>query len=149
MTVMTLGFGLFIDLEPTANWTKIILFQIVAGIGVGPNFQSPLISPAERRRSARYCLRDRHLRLRCQLATSISVVIGGVVFQNGMQKQYGELVAQLGPDIAGLLSGGNAPRASAPWRLCLATLVPSRSSILDESEDHVYHVRSLCRRLAS
>lgn len=27
MTVMTLGFGLFIDLEPRPNWAKIILFQ--------------------------------------------------------------------------------------------------------------------------
>jgi EmrB/QacA subfamily drug resistance transporter len=44
MTVMTLGYGLFIDLESRANWAKIIIFQLIAGIGVGPNFQSPLIS---------------------------------------------------------------------------------------------------------
>lgn len=39
MTLMTLGFGLFIDLDAHANWPKIIIFQIIAGIGVGPNFQ--------------------------------------------------------------------------------------------------------------
>lgn len=44
MAVMTLGFGLFLDLGPKANWARIVLFQLVAGIGVGPNFQSPLIS---------------------------------------------------------------------------------------------------------
>jgi MFS family permease len=44
MGCMTLGWGLLIDLGSTANWAKIILFQLVAGIGVGPNFQSPLIS---------------------------------------------------------------------------------------------------------
>jgi hypothetical protein len=38
----------------------------------------------------------------------MSVVIGGVVFQNGMQKQYPSLVEQLGPDTANLLSGSNA-----------------------------------------
>lgn len=43
-----------------------------------------------------------------QLATSISVVIGGVVFQNEMQKQYPRLLAELGPDTAHLLTGGNA-----------------------------------------
>lgn len=41
---MTIGFGLFIDLSSTSSWAKIILYQIVAGIGVGPNFQSPLIA---------------------------------------------------------------------------------------------------------
>lgn len=39
MVFMTLGFGLLIDLEDHANWAKIIIFQIIAGIGVGPNFQ--------------------------------------------------------------------------------------------------------------
>ena len=43
-----------------------------------------------------------------QLATSVSVVIGGVVFQNQMQKQYPRLLAELGPDTANLLTGGNA-----------------------------------------
>jgi len=42
--VMTLGFGLFIDLGVSANWAKIICYQIVAGIGVGPDFQAPLIA---------------------------------------------------------------------------------------------------------
>jgi EmrB/QacA subfamily drug resistance transporter len=41
---MTLGFGLFINLDSHSNWAKIILYQIVAGIGVGPNFQAPLIA---------------------------------------------------------------------------------------------------------
>jgi EmrB/QacA subfamily drug resistance transporter len=39
LTLMTLGFGLFIDLDDHANWAKIIIFQLIAGIGVGPNFQ--------------------------------------------------------------------------------------------------------------
>jgi MFS family permease len=44
LVMMTLGFGLFIDLGPNSSWAKIIIYQIVAGIGVGPNFQSPLIA---------------------------------------------------------------------------------------------------------
>jgi hypothetical protein len=35
-------------------------------------------------------------------------VIGGVVFQNEMQRQYPSLLAELGPDTAKLLTGGNA-----------------------------------------
>lgn len=41
---MTLGTGLFINLGANSSWAKIILYQIIAGIGVGPNFQSPLIA---------------------------------------------------------------------------------------------------------
>jgi hypothetical protein len=44
MILMTLGFGLFIDFDVNTSWAKIIIFQIIAGIGVGPNFQSPLIA---------------------------------------------------------------------------------------------------------
>ncbi|KAI1104589.1 MFS general substrate transporter [Jackrogersella minutella] len=108
MTFMTLGFGLFIDLGPKANWPKIILYQIIAGIGVGPNFQSPLIAlqtSVEPRDIAAVTSTFGFVR---QLSTSISVVIGGVVFQNGMQKQYPTLLAQLGPELANQLSGGSA-----------------------------------------
>ena len=108
MTVMTLGFGLFIDLEPKANWAKIILFQIVAGIGVGPNFQSPLISLQSTVAPRDIASATATFGFIRQLATSISVVLGGVVFQNGMQKQYDQLLTQLGPQIADLLTGSNA-----------------------------------------
>ena len=34
MIMMTLGFGLFIDLPSTKVWSKIFIYQIVAGLGV-------------------------------------------------------------------------------------------------------------------
>ncbi|KAI2776664.1 MFS general substrate transporter [Daldinia loculata] len=108
MFFMTLGYGLFIDLGAQANWAKIIIFQIIAGIGVGPNFQSPLIAlqtTVEPRDIAAVTSTFGFVR---QLSTSISVVIGGVVFQNGMEKQYPTLLAQLGPELAKQLSGGSA-----------------------------------------
>ncbi|KAJ3551873.1 hypothetical protein NPX13_g11254 [Xylaria arbuscula] len=108
MLFLTLGFGLFIDLGSQVSWAKIVIFQIVAGIGVGPNFQSPLIalhSGLEPRDIAAGTSTFQFIR---QLGTSISIVIGGVVFQNGMQKQYPTLLAELGPQLAEQLSGGNA-----------------------------------------
>lgn len=108
MVFMTLGYGLFIDLGAEAHWAKIIIYQIIAGIGVGPNFQSPLIAlqtSVEPRDIAAVTSTFGFVR---QLSTSISVVIGGVVFQNGMDKQYPTLLAQLGPELAGQLSGGSA-----------------------------------------
>ncbi|KUI60247.1 hypothetical protein VP1G_07462 [Cytospora mali] len=44
ITIMTLGFGLLIDLPDSAYWPKIILYQIVAGIGVGGNLNAPLVA---------------------------------------------------------------------------------------------------------
>jgi hypothetical protein len=105
---MALGFGLFIDLGAKANWAKIIMFEIVAGLGVGPNFQAPLIALqtlVPRRDIATATATFGFIR---NMATSISVVIGGVVFQNEMQKRYPSLVASLGERTANLLSGGTA-----------------------------------------
>lgn len=108
MAVMTLGFGLFVDLEPRPNWAKVVLFQLVAGVGVGPNFQSPLLALQTTVEPGDMASATATLGFVRQLSTSISVVIGGVVFQNRMQRQYPALLARLGPDVAGLLSGANA-----------------------------------------
>ncbi|PTB68211.1 MFS general substrate transporter [Trichoderma citrinoviride] len=108
LAIMTLGFGLFIDLGAKANWAKIIIFQIIAGIGVGPNFQSPLIAlqtNVEPRDIGAATASFQFLR---QLGTSTSVVIGGVIFDNEMQKQQASLIRELGPELASKLSGSEA-----------------------------------------
>ncbi|KAM0342074.1 hypothetical protein ACHAPU_009687 [Fusarium lateritium] len=108
LIVTVIGFGLFIDLEPRANWVKIILFQIVAGIGIGPNFQAPLIALQTNVEP-----RDIGAATSCfsfirQLGTSISVVVGGVIFNNKMESQYPRLEQELGSELANRLSGSNA-----------------------------------------
>ncbi|KAJ4862749.1 major facilitator superfamily domain-containing protein [Trichoderma breve] len=106
--IMTIGFGLFIDLGARANWAKIIIFQIIAGIGVGPNFQSPLIAlqtNVEPRDIGAATASFQFLR---QLGTSTSVVIGGVIFDNEMQKQQAFLQQELGPELAARFSGSEA-----------------------------------------
>ncbi|KAL7939477.1 MFS general substrate transporter [Trichoderma chlorosporum] len=106
--IMTIGFGLFIDLGARANWVKIIIFQIIAGIGVGPNFQAPLIAlqtNVEPRDIGAATASFQFLR---QLGTSTSVVIGGVIFDNEMQKQQALLQRELGSELAAKFSGSNA-----------------------------------------
>lgn len=106
--LMTLGYGLFIDLDPYANWPKIILYQIVLALGVGPNFQSPLIalqSTVQPRDIASATGTYMFVR---QLSTSISIVVGGVIFNNAINKQYGNLIGVLGQETASLLTGQNA-----------------------------------------
>ncbi|KIX01920.1 uncharacterized protein Z518_07859 [Rhinocladiella mackenziei CBS 650.93] len=42
-TVSVLGQGLLYELPSSRAWAKIIIYQIIAGVGAGPNFQAPLI----------------------------------------------------------------------------------------------------------
>ena len=108
LITMALGFGLFIDFPFRAGWAKLIIFQIVAGIGVGPNFQSPLIALQTMIAPKDIATATATFGFVRNLSTSISVVIGGVVFQNEMQKRYPSLLSSLGPTIANSLSGGSA-----------------------------------------
>ncbi|KAJ2976700.1 hypothetical protein NQ176_g4796 [Zarea fungicola] len=106
--LMTLGFGLLVDLHANKNLAKLILFQIVAGIGVGPNFQSPLIAI-----QSNVAPRDIGSATACfgfvrQIGTSISVVIGGVIFNNQMQKQFPKLETELGAQLAAKFDGHQA-----------------------------------------
>lgn len=109
---LTLGLGLFVDLGgPSSdgpNWGKLIGYTIIAGIGVGPNFQSPLIAlqtTVAQRDMASATATYQFVR---QLSTSISVVVGGVIFQNTMERQHPYLLERLGPEIARLLTGEDA-----------------------------------------
>ncbi|KAL1634394.1 hypothetical protein SLS56_002404 [Neofusicoccum ribis] len=107
-TVMTLGYGLYTDIDAGSSWTKIILYQVVAGIGVGPNFQSPLIALQAHVHPRDIATATATFGFTRNLATAASVVVGGVVFQNEMRKRRDVLVAALGPELAARLAGGSA-----------------------------------------
>jgi EmrB/QacA subfamily drug resistance transporter len=106
--ITVLGFGLFIDLGSTANWAKIIVFQIIAGIGIGPNFQAPLIALQNNIEPRDIGSATSSFAFLRQMGTSVSVVVGGVIFNNEMGRQQGLLLRELGPELAGQLSGANA-----------------------------------------
>ncbi|KAI0397468.1 MFS general substrate transporter [Xylariaceae sp. FL0594] len=108
MVFLTLGFGLFVDLGAKVNWAKLVVYQIIAGIGVGPNFQAPLIALHSGVHPQDIGAATSTFQFIRQVATSISIVIGGVVFQNAMQRQYPTLAKQLPPQIADRLTGASA-----------------------------------------
>jgi EmrB/QacA subfamily drug resistance transporter len=108
MFITVLGFGLFIDLGSKVNWAKLVLYQLVAGIGIGPNFQAPLIALQTNVKPHDIGAATASFGFLRQMGTSISVVIGGVIFNNEMQKQQSRLQRELGPELAGRLSGHNA-----------------------------------------
>ncbi|KAH0565769.1 hypothetical protein GP486_000839 [Trichoglossum hirsutum] len=108
MAVLTLGIGLLIDLPPSPGWARIILYQIVAGIGAGPNFQAPLIALQSMISPRDIATATATFGFTRMLGAGIAVVIGGVVFQNGMQSQVVSLRVSLGSETAALLSGSTA-----------------------------------------
>ncbi|KIX99023.1 uncharacterized protein Z520_05484 [Fonsecaea multimorphosa CBS 102226] len=107
LCVMTLGYGLFIDLPADKDWTKIIIYQIIAGIGVGPNFQSPLIALQAHIKGHDMAVATATFGFTRNLSTSISVVLGGVVFTNELSKKYASLVPVLGSQRARLLTSSS------------------------------------------
>lgn len=105
---MTLGWGLFINLDAHSSWAKIILYQIVAGLGTGPLFQAPIIALQAFINPRDIGTATATLGFIRQLATSTSVVIGEVVYQNQMSKKAGQLSQVLTPAQLGRVTGGNA-----------------------------------------
>ncbi|RSL88916.1 hypothetical protein CEP51_001519 [Fusarium floridanum] len=108
MMISTVGFGLFVDLPLNKNFTKIIIYQLLAGIGVGPNYQSPLIALQNNVEPHDIGSATSTYGFIRQLASAISIVIGGVVFNNKMEAQQDKLREALGPKLAKKLSGSSA-----------------------------------------
>ena len=71
---MTLGYGLFIDLKAYASWPRIIIYQLIAGIGIGPNFQAPLVAFQANIRPSDMATATATFGFVRQLSTSMSVV---------------------------------------------------------------------------
>ena len=108
MILMAVGFGLYVDMPVGRTWGKIFVFQIIAGFGVGPNFQAPLIALQTKVQPGDIATATALFGFVRNLATSISVVIGGVIFQNRMMAHQAMLRADLPPNVAMELRGGNA-----------------------------------------
>lgn len=106
--MLTLGYGLFVDFSAHSSWAKIIMYQIVAGVGVGPLFQAPIIALQAHINPRDIGTATATLGFVRQLATSTSVVVGQVVFQNSMSAKTSQLATTLGPELAQRLSGSEA-----------------------------------------
>lgn len=106
--VMTIGLGLLTYLGDKAHWARIIIFQIIAGLGSGTNFQAPLIALQTNIEPRDIGAATSAYSFARQLGTSISIVIGGVVFNNVMNSQQGRLRSVLGPKLAQAFNGKSA-----------------------------------------
>ena len=104
--IMTVGFGLFVDLDVHSTWAKLVLYQIIAGVGFGALFQAPFIALQAHIHPRDIGVATTTLGFTRQMATSISVVMGQAVYQNAMTVRTAELSTSLGPELAVKFSGG-------------------------------------------
>jgi len=108
-TLLTLGTGLLIHFDATSTIAEIVVIQIVAGVASGMLFEPPLIAIQALVSQEDTATATATLGFMRNLATSFSIILGGVVFQNGMQLQESSLVGSgLPADLVQSFSGGDA-----------------------------------------
>ncbi|KIW10049.1 hypothetical protein PV08_11825 [Exophiala spinifera] len=96
MALTTLGFGLFISLGTSTSLAFTLLIEVVAGLGVGTTFQAPIIAYHSVVGAADVAVATGLFAFVLSVSTSISAVVGGIVFQNGMSPQSDHLSRVLG-----------------------------------------------------
>lgn len=107
--LMTLGFGLLIDLRSSTGLAKIIIYQVIGALGSGLLIQPPLVAIQANVSQQDTATATSTLTFMRGLAQAISIVIGGVVFQSSMNiKQSDLLDAGLAEDVAVTFSGQDA-----------------------------------------
>lgn len=109
VTLLTIGNGLFIYLNATSSIGSIIAFEIVAGLGAGLLFDPPLIALQALVSQDDTATATATLGFMRNVGLSLSIVSGGIIFQNGMQFQRSNLQGHgLPADVVKNLSGTNA-----------------------------------------
>ncbi|KAI7781928.1 hypothetical protein LA080_013993 [Diaporthe eres] len=106
--LLTLGSGLFINLSFEKSITKLVIYQIITGVGVGFNMEPPLLvaqATATALDTAAVISTMSFLR---SISTAIIVVVGGVLFQGQMVANNSGLSAQIGNELAAQFNGEHA-----------------------------------------
>lgn len=108
-SLLTLGMGLFILLDGESSTGKVIGLTVLFGCGSGLLFEPPLIAIQNRSAQQDVATATSTFTFVRSMAMAISVIIGGVVFQNSMDIQSRRLQqAGLSPNIAAKLTGHEA-----------------------------------------
>jgi hypothetical protein len=109
--IMTIGIGLYIHFSATSTTGEIVGFQILAGIGSGCLFEPPLLAIQAFVPQQNVATASSTFGFIRNLATAMSLVIGGVIFQNSMDMRVQDLKmspSSLPSNITDLLSNGQA-----------------------------------------
>ena len=106
---MTIGTGLYIDFGTDTSIGELVGVQIIGGLGTGLLFQPPLVAVQAMVSQADTATATSTLGFVRNIGTSLSVVLGGIIFQNGMDARIPSLrSAGLNSTLIESFSHGNA-----------------------------------------
>ncbi|KAJ5595215.1 Efflux pump dotC [Penicillium hispanicum] len=109
MVLLTIGNGLYIQLNASSSLAKIIGYQILSGFGAGFLFETPIIAIQAMVSQDETATATATLGFIRNMATASSIVIGGVVFQNSMGKMKPSLLATgMSEGLAEKMTGDSA-----------------------------------------
>ncbi|PLB50092.1 MFS general substrate transporter [Aspergillus steynii IBT 23096] len=91
--LLTLGTGLYAMLDTDTSLVKVIVFEVIGGIGLSLLLSTPMLAIQNNVPQADVAVATSTLGFIRSIATSLSIVLGGVVFQDSMATQESTLVA--------------------------------------------------------
>jgi len=127
MALLTLALGLFIGFPGYISWPRIIVFQIILGVAVGPPMQALIMAIQVLLPQQDVAVGTSTLGFVRQMATAVSVVVGQVIFQGILANHSdGLLAAGIPAQLVATLSGGSSIASSAD-----AALPANQSAVYD------------------
>ncbi|KAB2571990.1 Efflux pump FUS6 [Lasiodiplodia theobromae] len=109
MLVTTGGVALFTLFDARTSTAMVVGLQVLAGAGIGLCFQPPMTAVQARVKQRDVATATGTLGFVKNIATALSIVVGGVVFQNGVAMQRGKLIAAgMEEAVAEMLAGPEA-----------------------------------------
>ncbi|OQE16433.1 hypothetical protein PENSTE_c024G06413 [Penicillium steckii] len=109
LALMTIGTGLYINLDVDSSLGEIVGYQFLSGFGAGFLFQTPIIAIQAMVTQDETASATATLGFIRNMATATSIVIGGVVFQNSMGQMRPSLLATGMPEnLAEQMTGDSA-----------------------------------------
>ncbi|KAK0333964.1 hypothetical protein LTR91_021869 [Friedmanniomyces endolithicus] len=107
--LILIGTGLYISIGADSSIPKLVGFMIIGGSGCGLLFEAPVIAIQNTVSQADTATATAAFGMIRNIATSISIVLGGVIFQNSMAGQAERLQrASLDPTVVEALTNGQA-----------------------------------------
>lgn len=106
---MLLGTGLYIKMDAGTPLVQLIIFQVIAGFGIGNLFNPPVIVIQNETPQEHVATATSTQAFIRTMATAIGVVIGGIIFEHGMENRSSVLErAGVSRDLLEKFSGRNA-----------------------------------------
>ncbi|KAK6330251.1 hypothetical protein TWF730_004746 [Orbilia blumenaviensis] len=132
LVFMVAGGGSFVDWDRTSSIAKIVIFQGITGLGVGPIFQSPLIAIHSIIEPSDIAVATGAFAFTRNLACAIGVSVGNVIFSNEFNRRIPAIMENLTPETVRLISGnGGASSTGAVSRLPEDQRIPIQDAYAD------------------